>query len=92
MLLFLLLLFNGVLVPFLVPTRFGQNLDLVENGHADEEFDGEGPAQPVIVELELVGKLLDLSPNGVGVWKGPAAHNELLFRCLKGKAQKISLT
>ena len=70
---------------FLVSTRFGQNLDLVENGQAEEESDGEGLVQPVVVEVKLVGKLHDLSPGGVGVRKWPAGHCEMR---LKMPAQK----
>ena len=65
---------------FLVSTRFGQNLDLVENGLAEEESDWESLVQPVVVEVELVGKLHDLSPGGVGVWKLPAGHCEMRLK------------
>ena len=65
---------------FLVSTRFGQNLDLVENGQADEESDGEGLVQPVVVEVELVGKLHDLSPGDAEVRKWPARHYEMRLK------------
>ena len=66
-------------------------MDLVENGEADEESDGEGLVQPVVVEVELVGKLHDLSPGGVGVRKWPTGHCDVrLKKPQKQKTKDIS--